>query len=155
MHHQCWEVLPFCRYQRQQCIKILCPKDPDFYTLLALITAKGQHLPALVVYKNQCLRLSCVCVFKTLRFKTLRFRALKERGQCDLGNCVPKRSVSSCDLLKLRFRATTGGRGAILGNCVAKTLRFCVCVGRPLRLTPLINSWGSFFTYSWSLFAYS
>ena len=53
IHHQCWEVLPFCRFQRQRCIKILCPKDPDFYTPLALKTAKGQHLPALVVYKNQ------------------------------------------------------------------------------------------------------
>ena len=42
-----------CRFQRQQCIKILCPKDPDFYTPLALKTAKGQHLPALEVYKNQ------------------------------------------------------------------------------------------------------
>ena len=52
IHHQCWE-LPFCRFQRQRCIKILCPKDPDFYTPLALKTAKGQHLPALVVYKNQ------------------------------------------------------------------------------------------------------
>ena len=38
----------------QRSIKILCPKDPDFYTPLALKTAqKGQHLPALVVYKNQ------------------------------------------------------------------------------------------------------
>ena len=50
IHLQCWEVLPFCRFQRQRCIKILCPKDPDFYTPLALKTAKGQHLPALVVY---------------------------------------------------------------------------------------------------------
>ena len=53
IHHQCWVVLPFCRFQRQRCIKILCPKDPDFYTPLALKMAKGQHLPALVVYKNQ------------------------------------------------------------------------------------------------------
>ena len=53
IHHQCWEVLPFCRFQRQRCIKILCPKEPDFYTPLALKTAKRQHLPALVVYKNQ------------------------------------------------------------------------------------------------------
>ena len=52
-HHQCWEVLPFCRFQRQRCIKILCPGDPDFYTPLVLKTAKGQHLPALVVYKSQ------------------------------------------------------------------------------------------------------
>ena len=41
IHHQCWEVLPFCRFQRQRCIKILRPKDPDFYTPLALKTAKG------------------------------------------------------------------------------------------------------------------
>ena len=53
IHHQCWDVLPFCRFQRQRCIKILCPKDPDFYMPLALKTAKGQHLPALVVYKDQ------------------------------------------------------------------------------------------------------
>ena len=33
--------------------KILCPKDPDFYIPLALKRAKGQHLPALEVYKNQ------------------------------------------------------------------------------------------------------
>ena len=63
-----------------------------------------------------------------LRFKTLRFRGLKERGHCDLGNCVPKRSVSSCDCdLELRFGATTGrGQSCDLGNCIAKTLRFCV-----------------------------
>ena len=53
IHLQCWDVLPFCRFQRQWCIKILCPKDPDFYTPLALKRAKGQHLPALEVYKNQ------------------------------------------------------------------------------------------------------
>ena len=53
IHLQCWEVLPFCRFQRQRCIKILCPKDPDFYTPLALKTAKRRHLPALEVYKNQ------------------------------------------------------------------------------------------------------
>ena len=53
IHLQCWEVLPFGRFQRQRCTKILCPKDPVFYTPLALKTAKGQHLPALEVYKNQ------------------------------------------------------------------------------------------------------
>ena len=46
-------MLPFCRSQRQRCIKILCPKDPDFYKPLALKAANGQHLPALEVYKNQ------------------------------------------------------------------------------------------------------
>ena len=40
-----------------------------------------------------------------------------------------------CDL-KLRFRATTGGRGAILGTCVAKTLRFCVCVWKTTKPMP-------------------
>ena len=53
IHHQCWEVLPFCRFQRQRCIKIRVLRAQDFYTPLALKAAKGQHLPALVVYKNQ------------------------------------------------------------------------------------------------------
>ena len=53
IHHQCWEVLPFCRFQRQRCIKIRVLRAQDFYTPLALKTAKGQHLPALVVYKIQ------------------------------------------------------------------------------------------------------
>ena len=39
--------------QRQRCIKMLCPKDPEFYTPLALNCQKGQHLPALEVYENQ------------------------------------------------------------------------------------------------------
>ena len=52
IHLQCWEVLPFCRFQRQRCIKFLCPKDPDFYTPLVLKTAKGQHLPALEVFSK-------------------------------------------------------------------------------------------------------
>ena len=58
IHHQCWEVLPFCRFQRQRCIKIRVLRAQDFYTPLALKTAKGQHLPALVVYKNPSPRLS-------------------------------------------------------------------------------------------------
>ena len=37
-----------------------------------------------------------------------------------------------CDL-KLRFRATTGGQGCDLGSCVAKTLRFCVCVWKATK----------------------
>ena len=44
--------LRFCRFQRQRCIKIRVLRAQDFYTPLALKTAKGQHLPALVVYKN-------------------------------------------------------------------------------------------------------
>ena len=61
--------------------------------------------------------------------------APKERGQCDLGNCVPKRSVSSCDL---RFRAAIQsyhwGQGCGLGKCVANMLRFCVCVWKATEL---------------------
>ena len=53
IHLQCWEVLPFLTIQRQRCIKFLFLKDPEFYTLLALNCQKGQHLPALEVYKNQ------------------------------------------------------------------------------------------------------
>ena len=59
IHLQCWEVLPFCRLQRQRCIKILCPKDPVFYIPLALKTAKGQLLPALEVYKTSRCGMAC------------------------------------------------------------------------------------------------
>ena len=41
IHLQCWELLPFLTIQRQRCIKILCPKDPEFYTPLALTCQKG------------------------------------------------------------------------------------------------------------------
>ena len=53
IHLQCWEVLPFCCFQRQRCIKVRVLRAQDFHTPLALKTAKGQHLPALEVYKNQ------------------------------------------------------------------------------------------------------
>ena len=53
IHLECCEVLPFCRFQRQRCMKIRALRAQDFYTPLALKTAKGQHLPALEVYKNQ------------------------------------------------------------------------------------------------------
>ena len=53
IHFQCWEVLRILTFQRQRCIKILCTKDPEFYTPLALNCHKGQHLPALEVYRNQ------------------------------------------------------------------------------------------------------
>ena len=58
IHLQCWEVLPFSTIQRQRCIKNLFLKDPEFYTPLALNCQKGQHLPALEVYKNQSPRWS-------------------------------------------------------------------------------------------------
>ena len=35
------------------CIKILCPKDPEFYTPLALNCQNGHQLPAPEVYENQ------------------------------------------------------------------------------------------------------
>ena len=51
------------------------------------------------------------------------------------GNCVPKRSVSSCDLrFKTAIWSYHQGQGCNLGNCVAKTLRFCVCVWRATKL---------------------
>ena len=36
IHLQCWEVLPFSRFQRQRCIKIRVLRAQDFYTPLAL-----------------------------------------------------------------------------------------------------------------------
>ena len=59
IHLQCWEMLPFLTIQRQRCIKILCPKDPEFYTPLALNRHKGRHLPALEVYKISLPQNSC------------------------------------------------------------------------------------------------
>ena len=53
IHLQCWEVLPFLTIQRQRCIKFRVLRAQDFYTPLALNCEKGQHLPALEVYKNQ------------------------------------------------------------------------------------------------------
>ena len=51
IHLRCWEVLPFSTLQRQRCVKILCPKDPEFYTPLALNCQKRQNLSALELYK--------------------------------------------------------------------------------------------------------
>ena len=53
IHLRCWEVLPFCRFQHQRCIKLRVLRAQDFYAPLALKTAKGQHLQALEVYKSQ------------------------------------------------------------------------------------------------------
>ena len=47
VHLQCWEVYNICRFQRQRCIKVRVLRAQDFYTPLALKTAKGQHLQAL------------------------------------------------------------------------------------------------------------
>ena len=46
-------MLPFLTIQRQRCIKFRVLREEDFYTPLALNYQKGQHLPALEVYKNQ------------------------------------------------------------------------------------------------------
>ena len=51
IHLQCWEVLSFSTIQRQRCIKILCPKDPELYTPLPLNCRKGQNVAALEVNK--------------------------------------------------------------------------------------------------------
>ena len=78
IHLQCWEVLPFSTIQRQRCIKILCPKDPEFYTPLVLNCQKGRHLPALEVYKNQS------PIFRT-RSTTTRDRNLQFQGAVSTG----------------------------------------------------------------------
>ena len=44
-------MLPFLTIQRQRCIKFRVLRAQDFYAPLALNFQKGQHLPALVVYK--------------------------------------------------------------------------------------------------------
>ena len=46
-------MLPFCLLQCQRCIKIRVLRAQDFYTPLALKTAKGQHLQALEVYNKK------------------------------------------------------------------------------------------------------
>ena len=38
IHLQRWEVLPFWTIQHQRCIKILCPKDPEFLLTNILLT---------------------------------------------------------------------------------------------------------------------
>ena len=53
IHLQCWELLPLLTIQRQWCIKFRVLRAQDFYTPLARNCPKGQHLPALEVYKNQ------------------------------------------------------------------------------------------------------
>ena len=53
IHLRRWEVLPFLTIQRQRCVKFRILRAQDFYTPLPLNFRKGQHLPALVVYKNQ------------------------------------------------------------------------------------------------------
>ena len=53
MHLTCWEGTAILAMQRQCCIKVLCPKDAQCHTVLALNCQKGSTLPALEVYKNQ------------------------------------------------------------------------------------------------------
>ena len=52
IHLQCWEVLPFLTIQGQRRIKFRVLGVQDCYTPLALTCRKGQHLPALEVYKT-------------------------------------------------------------------------------------------------------
>ena len=46
-------MLPFLAIQRQRCIKTMCPKDPGILYAAGAETPKGQHRPALELYKNQ------------------------------------------------------------------------------------------------------
>ena len=63
-----------------------------------------RRVPGLVALKRCDLWNASVCDLVTFAcwrrcdLKRCDLGALKERGQCDLDNCVPKRSVSSCDL---------------------------------------------------------
>ena len=61
---------------RQRCIKIRVLRAQDCYTPLALKTAKGQHLPALVVYKNQSPRLGSVTLGPSPQARPALFRTL-------------------------------------------------------------------------------
>ena len=75
IHLQCWEVLPFCRFQRQRCIKIRVLRAQDFDTPLALKTVKGQHLSALEVYKHQS-PISPSAIWKRSDLRSRFFRTL-------------------------------------------------------------------------------
>ena len=58
---------------------------------------------------------SCGCVWKALRLKCRDLEALKERGANAVWGAACENAgylAAICDL-KLRFSATTGGRGAI------------------------------------------
>ena len=81
-------------------------------------------------------RYRCVLILKMLQFEMLRLEVLKERGQCDLRTCMPKRSMSGCDLW---FRAAFW-RLPREGDCdcIANALRYCVCVSTATK----INSQG-------------
>ena len=69
IHLHGWEVLPFLTIQRQRCIKFRVLSAQDFYTPLALNCQKGQHLPALEVYKNRFGRGVCETESKNGRSK--------------------------------------------------------------------------------------
>ena len=51
---------------------ILCPKDPDFHTPLALKTAKRQHLPAPEEYKISLPKSQTLAFYKLQRFSATR-----------------------------------------------------------------------------------
>ena len=95
IHLRCWEVLPFLTIQRQRCIKILCPKDPEFYTPLALNRQKGQHLPAPEVYKNQSPS------FGSRNYKGVsQLQSGTEKGVITKGVFSPEKSLESLKSLK-------------------------------------------------------
>ena len=52
IHLRCWEVLPLLTIQSQRSIRYRVLGSHHFYTPLPLNCQKGQHFPALVVYKN-------------------------------------------------------------------------------------------------------
>ena len=92
-----------------------------------------EPLKQLRLIKRYRLRFSCVCVLKTQRFEPLRFRGTERRRPMRFWGSA-RQSVSSC---YLRFRTAIWryrwGQGCDVGNCIAKTLRFCVCVWKTTR----------------------
>ena len=76
------------------CLLILCGNSTG-------IALKFRPLVALKRCDLQNARVCDLVALASWRCRDLKrcdLGALKERGQCDLGTCVPRRSVSSCDL---------------------------------------------------------
>ena len=105
IHHQCWEVLPFCRFQHQWCLKILCPRDPDFYTPLALKTAKGQHLPAQVVHENQSPNFRAPSPLLFFEFFGIVQKVFSEKASAITRNASEMRQNGSCFIGKREERS--------------------------------------------------
>ena len=106
IHLQYWEVLPFLTFQRQRCIKILCPKDPEFYSPLALNSREGQHLGATSQHWR-CTRISPLVLY--LRSKE---KKIGEGGLARLGSVTLLTWNSSRALLAFGSDGSSGYAGS-------------------------------------------